>query len=340
MVGRGEARPGLDDRRRARRTGRRPGRARSRSGRRRGPAGCVAARGSASPLVGPRRRSRRCPAIGRPLRDRADRDDDVRARSARGVVPSCVTVTTPRPVIRRVAAIDDGARLLERRGRGSMSSGSCGVGRPVDHVVALGRGARPLVAGRGSRGARPRRASSDFDGRQPMCGQLPPNQRRSTIATVAPSSRALCAAASPAGPAPMMTKSKVVLHRVSLPAARDGRAAGAPRRAGPPPTPRRSGCRRRRASAGGRLRCPRPPRRRSGRRPRARATMRERAGQVGVRVRALGVDPRRDDPDAALAQPGQDLVGRRGRQRDREDRAGAGPDRRSGWRGPSAARRR
>ncbi len=42
-----------------------------------------------------------------------------------------------------------------------------------------------------------------------MNGQLPPNQRRSTIAAVAPSSRALWAAASPAGPAPMITKSKV-----------------------------------------------------------------------------------------------------------------------------------
>ena len=42
-----------------------------------------------------------------------------------------------------------------------------------------------------------------------MNGQLPPNQRRSTMATLAPSSRALWAAASPAGPAPMITKSNV-----------------------------------------------------------------------------------------------------------------------------------
>src|SRR5687768_9685944 len=46
---------------------------------------------------------------------------------------------------------------------------------------------------------------------QPMCGQLPPNQRLSVIATVAPSSRALFAAASPAVPAPMTTKSNDVL---------------------------------------------------------------------------------------------------------------------------------
>jgi hypothetical protein len=32
--------------------------------------------------------------------------------------------------------------------------------------------------------------SSDFDGMQPMCGQLPPNQRRSMIATLAPRCRA------------------------------------------------------------------------------------------------------------------------------------------------------
>src|SRR3954454_4392909 len=40
-----------------------------------------------------------------------------------------------------------------------------------------------------------------------MCGQLPPNQRRSTTMTDAPRSRALNPAASPAGPAPMITKS-------------------------------------------------------------------------------------------------------------------------------------
>ena len=40
-----------------------------------------------------------------------------------------------------------------------------------------------------------------------MWGQDPPNQRLSMTATVAPSSRALCAAPSPAGPAPMTTKS-------------------------------------------------------------------------------------------------------------------------------------
>jgi hypothetical protein len=40
-----------------------------------------------------------------------------------------------------------------------------------------------------------------------MNGQLPPYQRWSTIATDAPSARALNAAASPAGPAPMIAKS-------------------------------------------------------------------------------------------------------------------------------------
>src|SRR5688572_17079202 len=42
-----------------------------------------------------------------------------------------------------------------------------------------------------------------------MCGQLPPNHSRSMTATDAPSSRALWLAASPAGPAPMIAKSKV-----------------------------------------------------------------------------------------------------------------------------------
>src|SRR4029078_4957822 len=50
---------------------------------------------------------------------------------------------------------------------------------------------------------------SDFDGRQPMWGQLPPNHSRSTIATDAPWARASFAAASPAGPAPMIPKSNV-----------------------------------------------------------------------------------------------------------------------------------
>ena len=76
--------------------------------------------------------------------------------------------------------------------------------RPVDHVVARAstRAAQSYVAGLAW--CRPRCARSDFEGRQPMCGQLPPNQRRSTTATDAPSSRALNAAASPAGPAPMI----------------------------------------------------------------------------------------------------------------------------------------
>src|SRR3954451_2407740 len=51
---------------------------------------------------------------------------------------------------------------------------------------------------------------------QPMCGQLPPNHPRSTIATEAPSWRALLAAASPPGPAPMITKSKGSTVSVSL----------------------------------------------------------------------------------------------------------------------------
>ena len=49
-----------------------------------------------------------------------------------------------------------------------------------------------------------------------MCGQLPPNQRRSMTATDAPSSRALYAAASPAGPAPMITKSNGSTASASL----------------------------------------------------------------------------------------------------------------------------
>ena len=60
-----------------------------------------------------------------------------------------------------------------------------------------------------------------------MCGQLPPNQRRSTTATDAPSSRALNAAASPAGPAPMIDEVEPV--HASPPLARLGQAALAPR---------------------------------------------------------------------------------------------------------------
>ena len=55
---------------------------------------------------------------------------------------------------------------------------------------------------------------------------------------------------------------------------------------------------------------------------------------------APGVHAGRDDAHAAPAQPGEDLVGRRGGQRHREDRAGTGPDDVRDSRGPSAARRR
>ena len=83
-----------------------------------------------------------------------------------------------------------------------------GAGGAVDHVVAPRRGARPRVVAALRVDARPP-WSSDLDGTHPMCGHDPPNHRRSTTATVAPSARALWAAASPAGPAPMTTKSKL-----------------------------------------------------------------------------------------------------------------------------------
>ena len=55
---------------------------------------------------------------------------------------------------------------------------------------------------------------------------------------------------------------------------------------------------------------------------------RDRPGQVGVGVGPLGVDARGDDPEArARAARRATSVGRRGRERDAEDRPGAGPDR-------------
>src|SRR4051794_40318694 len=59
-----------------------------------------------------------------------------------------------------------------------------------------------------------------------MWGQLPPNQLRSMIATEAPRARASLAAASPAGPAPTTTKSKVSIGSVSSNCADPALSAG------------------------------------------------------------------------------------------------------------------
>ena len=64
-------------------------------------------------------------------------------------------------------------------------------------------------------------------------------------------------------------------------------------------------------------------------RPSASAPRTIASGPVRSAVGVAGgrADPGRHDPDAAIAKPGQDIAGRRGRQGHREDRAGAGPDR-------------
>lgn len=76
---------------------------------------------------------------------------------------------------------------------------------PVDHVVAPVRGPRPRVVA--AEGVVPAAWRRVFDGMQAQKGQLPPRSSRSTTVTLAPRRRASWAAASPAAPAPMTTKS-------------------------------------------------------------------------------------------------------------------------------------
>ena len=145
------------------------------------------------------------PGDGRDLRLRTDGDDHI---------PSAELVLRPVVADDHAAAADDG-RVAPVHGRpGCLEApdmtGVIGLGRvggPVDHPVAVCGGTRPVVTLAGLAACSAALCRSDFDGRQPMCGQLPPNQRRSTTATAAPSSRPLYAAASPAGPAPMMRRS-------------------------------------------------------------------------------------------------------------------------------------
>ena len=56
----------------------------------------------------------------------------------------------------------------------------------------------------------------------------------------------------------------------------------------------------------------------------------ERARRSASAVGPLRVHPRRDDPDAVRAKPGEGLLRGRGGERHGERRPDAGPDRRSG----------
>src|SRR5436189_2883238 len=133
-----------------------------------------------------------------------------------------------------------------------------------------------------------------------MWGQLPPNQRRSMTATLAPRARASYAAASPAGPAPITTKSNVSIRSVWRVGGRstlsdrlveqhrgrdrDVEAVG---------------------SSGHRDRDGIHPWVPPGRRQAIRLApedKRERPAQVGIHVDRGGVDDRRDRPDAAADQ--------------------------------------
>ena len=183
--------------------------------------------------------------------DRADRDHDLATADSMGraVVPDLDD-----------AAFDDLGRRRDRRPRRPSRAPRRATCRPAPRrrrgrliiqsrrsdasAPRPGRGVRVVARG-ANRGA-------TSTGTQPMCGQLPPNQRRSTIATLAPRWRASNAADSPAGPAPMITKSnesKVppmgspsVSGRQADCAERRRSPAGAgatPRRAGPPRRRRR-----------------------------------------------------------------------------------------------------
>ena len=152
-----------------------------------------------------------------------------------------------------------------------------------------------------------------------MCGQLPPNQRRSMTATLAPSSRALYAAASPAGPAPMIRRSKVVMW---------------PQSASPS---RRSRCRRasynRTAAVTETLRLSATPRHRDADRPRCRRPSRHRSGR-GPRLRGRGRRP----PDRSTSVYGRDASTRAARIRIARPAARRGP--RPSARPRAASRRR
>jgi hypothetical protein len=87
----------------------------------------------------------------------------------------------------------------------------------VDRARAGGDSGGPLlerdVAGLG-------RASSAFDGTQPVFTQVPPTVPRSIITTERPLPRAAIATANPAAPDPMMARSYRI--RTSLPNSRAG----------------------------------------------------------------------------------------------------------------------
>ena len=159
----------------------------------------------------------------RHLRGRADRDDDVRGLELVGRARRAVTSTTPRPDDPAVAPVDDARRRPRAPCTCEAVVGLGGAGGAVDHVVAPLRGALPRVVGAVARGRR-RRGAATSRARSRCAGTTRRTSRLSTTATDAPSARALCAAASPAGPAPMTTKSNVGIE-VMVPG-RAGVAAG------------------------------------------------------------------------------------------------------------------
>ena len=182
---RGAARTGRSSS--GRRTGRRPGPARSRSGRHRGRPGCVAARGPASPRSLVQVTISSSPSIGRPLRDRADGDDDVRA----GELVGHVVVTDGDPATTRdraAPAIDDGPRLGQRRRRGVVSSGSgASAGRLIMKsrcAEARGQsyGGRVRVMPRSVREERLRRQAADVRAAAAEPAPIDDGHRRAEVA--------------------------------------------------------------------------------------------------------------------------------------------------------------
>ena len=215
----------------ARRSGRTPGRARSRSDRRRGRGGSSAARGRGSPRGSSSTGPPRCREAAGPSRG-SDGDDDVGRLDL--AVPSWPSIATrPRPSMRRSRAGSCAGSLEGRDVAGVVRF--LRLRGPIDHVVAPGGRSGPAYRPP-SRWWRDAELRSAFDGTQPMWGHDPPNQSRSAMRTLAPRSRASWAAASPAGPAPMITKSNSIHGVAHLPAP-DVRVYGA--RAGGPVAARR-----------------------------------------------------------------------------------------------------
>ncbi len=165
--------------------------------------------------------------------------------------PTATTTFVPVELVRGVVmadrdppAADDRAAAAVGHGAGLAQPlevarvvGLGGVGGSIDHVVARGRGIRPAIAGRiGVHAGRLRRGATSTAGSR-CAGSC----RRTTAGRrsrrVAPSWSALNAAASPAGPAPMITKSNESTLTSQDAAGRH--AAGAPRRPRPRPSPTR-----------------------------------------------------------------------------------------------------